>query len=80
MRLPRNISGRDLAKLLEVFGHTVTRQSGSHIRLTTKEKGERLITIPDHKELRTGTLSAIFGDIAEHLDLTKEGLILRLFR
>ncbi len=30
MRLPRDISGRELAKLLKVFGYQITRQIGSH--------------------------------------------------
>ncbi len=36
MKLPRDISGEELAKLLKKFGYEITRQTGSHIRLTTK--------------------------------------------
>ncbi len=36
MRLPRDISGTGLAKLLGRYGYCVTRQTGSHIRLTTQ--------------------------------------------
>jgi predicted RNA binding protein YcfA (HicA-like mRNA interferase family) len=32
MRLPRDVSGRDLATALGKFGYKVTRQTGSHIR------------------------------------------------
>jgi hypothetical protein len=35
MRLPRDLSGRDLLKALERDGYGVTRQTGSHLRLTT---------------------------------------------
>lgn len=35
MRLPRDISGRQLGKLLESRGYAITRQRGSHMRLTT---------------------------------------------
>jgi len=40
MRLPRDLSGDDLAKILKVFGYQITRQTGSHMRLTTLEGGE----------------------------------------
>ena len=35
MRLPRDVSGTDLAKVLQAYGYRVTRQTGSHMRLTT---------------------------------------------
>jgi len=38
-RLPRDVSGAELASLLEIFGYVVTRQKGSHLRLTTQEGG-----------------------------------------
>lgn len=37
MRLPRDLSGRELAKLLEKLGYRATRQKGSHVRLTTTQ-------------------------------------------
>jgi predicted RNA binding protein YcfA (HicA-like mRNA interferase family) len=46
MRLPRDLSGQQLVQLLRRFGYEVTRQSGSHVRLTTFEKGEHHITVP----------------------------------
>ena len=44
MRLPRDLSGRDLAKALAKLGYKTTRQTGSHIRLTTQQHGEHHIT------------------------------------
>ncbi len=62
MKLPRDIGGEELAKLLVKYGYYVTRQTGSHMRLSTKYKGtEHHITIPGHKPLKTGTLSGIIG-------------------
>lgn len=58
MKLPRDIGGQELAKLLGKYGYSVTRQTGSHIRLTTLENGEHHITIPAHPVLRIGTLNA----------------------
>jgi len=80
MRLPRDVSGEDLARKLSQFGYQVTRQTGSHLRLTTVERGEHHITIPRHPELRVGTLSSILNDVAEHLQLTREDLVNELFR
>ena len=64
MKLPRDISGDDLSKALRKFGYTVTRQSGSHLRLTTSEAGEHHITIPRHNPLKLGTFAGILHDVA----------------
>jgi len=79
MRLPRNLSGEDLAKELKVLGYEITRQTGSHMRLTTTQNGQQHITIPAHNPLRTGTLSAILSDVAEHFKLDRQELLLKLF-
>ena len=75
MRLPRDVSGSELAKKLENYGYRVSRQTGSHLRLTTTVKGEHHITIPQHKDLRVGLLGSILSDIADHLGITREELI-----
>ena len=79
MRLPRDVSGDDLAKALAELGYRMTRQTGSHVRLTTFEGGEHHVTIPRHANLRVGTLAGILGDIAQHFGLTREVLAERLF-
>ena len=79
MRLPRDLSGDDLAKALRAFGYQVTRQTGSHLRLTTSERGEHHVTIPRHQPLRVGTLAAILADVADHFELSREELVARLF-
>jgi predicted RNA binding protein YcfA (HicA-like mRNA interferase family) len=78
-RLPRDVSGPELAKLLETFGYAVTRQKGSHLRLTTQHGGEHHITLPNHEALRTGTLNSILKDVAEHAGLTRDALVEQLF-
>jgi len=45
MKLPRELSGDELAKKLSIFGYHITRQTGSHLRLTTTERGEHHVTI-----------------------------------
>ena len=79
MKLPRDLSGRELTKALQVFGYRVTRQTGSHIRLTTTERGEHNITIPDHDPLRVGTLAGILGDVADHFGITRDEVVKRVF-
>ena len=79
MRLPRDISGRQLAKRLASLGYSVTRQKGSHMRLTTTQNGENHITIPDHDPLRIGTLRSILTDVASHFGMTRDELTEQVF-
>jgi predicted RNA binding protein YcfA (HicA-like mRNA interferase family) len=37
MKLPRDLSGAELAKALAQLGYRVTRQTGSHLRLTVDQ-------------------------------------------
>jgi predicted RNA binding protein YcfA (HicA-like mRNA interferase family) len=78
MKLPRDLTGLQLVKNLEVLGYQVSRQTGSHIRITTLQSGEHHLTVPAHNPLKTGTLSAILNDIAQHFNLTREELLSRL--
>ncbi len=79
MRLPRDLSGADLAHALKTFGYRITRQTGSHLRLTTSEHGEHHLTIPQHDALRIGTLSGVLADVAVHFELSRDELAERLF-
>jgi predicted RNA binding protein YcfA (HicA-like mRNA interferase family) len=79
MRLPRDLSGDELAILLRRYGYEVTRQTGSHMRLTTTHEGEHHLTIPGHASLRVGTLSAVLGDVAQHLGISRQALLETLF-
>lgn len=79
VRLPRDISGADLARALGAFGYIVTRQSGSHMRLTTERGGEHHVTIPAHAQLRVGTLSAILGEVGRHFGIERSDVVARLF-
>ena len=79
MRLPRHLSGRELAHPLLQFGYEVTRQKGSHLRLTTMRSGEHHVTVPDHAALRAGTLNAVLSDVAAHAGLSRDQVLQRLF-
>ena len=74
MRLPRDVSGPALAAALAEFGYRVTRQTGSHMRLTTTERGEHHVTMPVfvrslsvHEELcGSGTACSSHDDCPSH--------------
>ncbi len=79
MRLPRGLSGDDLARALRRLGYEPTRQTGSHLRLTTQREGEHHITIPRHGPLSVGTLSAVLAEVSKHYRLSREELSRLLF-
>jgi len=78
MKLPRAVSGDALAKALKALGYQITRQTGSHMRLTTTESGEHHVTIPRHDPLRIGTFASILDDVAAHFSLSRDELLDRI--
>ena len=79
MKLPRDISSKELILALKKYGYEVTRQKGSHIRLVTFWQGEHHITVPNHNPIKLGTLSGIINDVAIHFNKTKAEIINELF-
>jgi len=79
VKLPRDVSGLELANKLSVLGYEVTRQNGSHIRLTTQQNGQHHITVPQHDPLKVGTFSAILNDVAKHFLISRDELLQQLF-
>lgn len=77
MRLPRDLSSRDLIRGLERLGYEVSRQQGSHIRLTLASTGKHL-TIPAHDPLKVGTLAAILREVAAQVELPEDEVVARL--
>jgi predicted RNA binding protein YcfA (HicA-like mRNA interferase family) len=81
LKLPRDVSGPRLVKALNRLGYRVTRQTGSHIRLTRSgEGGEHHLTVPNHDPLKPGTLNSILHDVATHAGLERNALLERLFK
>jgi predicted RNA binding protein YcfA (HicA-like mRNA interferase family) len=73
MKTPRNLSAQSFLKILNTYGYQITRQKGSHIRLTkTSAKGEHRVTVPNHDPLKLGTLASIINDVVAHLGIDKE--------
>ena len=60
-KLPRGLSGREVADALGKSGFRMTRQKGSHIVMRRDHPAAR-VTIPDHREVRVGTLAQILRD------------------
>ena len=79
MKLPRDLSGAELAKALAKVGYRVTRQTGSHMRLSASQPQEHHVTIPAHDPLKVGTLAAILGEVAANLGLDRDELLRQLF-
>jgi len=75
VRLPRDIDGPRLVKALGILGYEVSRQKGSHIRVTTQRDGENHEVIPYHQPIKTGTLSSILKRISAHHGLTMNQLL-----
>lgn len=80
MKLPRDISGDELASLLRPYGYRLTRQTGSHLRLASTARGRpHHLTIPAHRALKVGTLSSILADVASYLEVERGQLLDELF-
>lgn len=79
MKLPRDISGRDLIQVLcKHFGYRPVNQVGSHVMLETLEPRQHRIAIPDHSSLRVGTLNGILRAVAEAKQTTREEIVRKL--
>ena len=80
MKLPRDLSGQEFAKLLRRYEYEITRQVGSHIRLTSTVHGsQHHVTVPAHKELRVGTLVKILSEVADYLKISRDDVERELF-
>ena len=75
MRIPRDTSAPELIKALRCLGYALTRQTGSHIRITTIQNGQHHETIPNHAPIKVGTLNGILKSIAEHHRISVEKLL-----
>lgn len=78
MKTPRDLGGLELAKALRVLGYAVTRQHGSHLRVTTQLGGEHHEVIPNHSPIKIGTLKSILRNVAAHHRFTVAELLGKL--
>ncbi len=76
MKLPRNLNGRDLARLLRrTWGYEQVHQTGSHIILQTEDPSHHRLAVPDHKALRVGTLNGILRAVSRHKGVSREDIL-----
>ncbi len=76
MKLPRDLSGANLIKLLcKKFGYKIFHQVGSHVIIDTDSPTHQRIAIPNHSFLRIGTLNSILRAVSEHKAIAKENIL-----
>jgi len=76
MKLPRDMGGRELVKVLvHHWGYRQVNQVGSHIILQTEQPEHHRLSVPDHRALRIGTLNGILRAVAEAKRVTREDII-----
>ena len=76
MKLPRDLSGKDLAACLcRAWDYEQVHQVGSHIILQTQTPSPHRIAIPSHDFLRIGTLNAILRDVARHKVTDRQAIL-----
>ena len=75
-RIPRDVSGQSLVKLLGRYGYKITRQTGSHMRLSSQVHGkEHHLTIPNHDYVKIGTLNNILNELAQSVGKSKDEIV-----
>jgi predicted RNA binding protein YcfA (HicA-like mRNA interferase family) len=52
----RDVSGAEAVRALERLGFSISRQTGSHVRMV---QGNHRVTVPMHRNLVVGTLQSI---------------------
>jgi|UniRef100_UPI00378461C0 predicted RNA binding protein YcfA (HicA-like mRNA interferase family) len=75
MKLPRDLTGEDLLRGLRRIGYVLDRQAGSHMIAKCAFPRPHSVTVPNHKPLKIGTLSAILHEIGLQRDLSVEALL-----
>jgi len=79
VKLPRELSGRELARVLCArWAYRQVNQVGSHIILQTETPQHHRLSVPDHKPLRIGTLNAILRQVAAAKVVTREDILATL--
>ncbi len=54
------LSGAEVCRILEAHGFREVRRRGSHVVMQKEEDGSTVtVPVPDHRELRIGTLASI---------------------
>ena len=79
MKLPRDLSGAELVKVLvRDFGYRKINQEGSHMIIQTDSPQPNRLSVPNHSPLRTGTLNAILRAVAKAKGIDKADVLSKL--
>ncbi len=66
----KRMSGPEVIAVFRSFGFAVHAQRGSHVKLRRVSKEQQqTLTIPNHRELDTGTLRAILRQAGRYISL-----------
>jgi predicted RNA binding protein YcfA (HicA-like mRNA interferase family) len=76
MKVPRDLSGAQLAKVLcRDWDYRNVHQEGSHIILQTEMPGHQRLSVPNHNPLRIGTLNGTLRAVAAHKGVDRQALL-----
>lgn len=76
MKLPRDLSGRELiAALCRGWEYVKVNQVGDHVVSQTQTPFPHRIAIPDHKTLRVGTLNSILRSVSRHKGVDRQAIL-----
>jgi hypothetical protein len=76
VKLPRELNGRDLARVLCArWAYRRVNQVGSHIVvLQTETPQHHRLSVPDHRPLRIGSLNAMLRQVAAAKGVAREDI------
>ncbi len=65
----KKLSGHEVVSLFQQFGFFILSQRGSHIKLRRiNQAGQKeTLTVPNHRQLDTGTCHAVFRQACRYL-------------
>jgi predicted RNA binding protein YcfA (HicA-like mRNA interferase family) len=76
MKLPRDLSGADLVRhLCRHYDYRQVNQEGSHVILETNVPRQHRLSVPNHANLRVGTLNAMVRAVAGVKGVDKDGIL-----
>ena len=79
MKLPRDVDGATLARALcRRFGYRIVHQVGSHMILQCETPRHRRVAIPNHSNLRLGTLNAILRAVEKAVEVERAEILAAL--
>ena len=78
MKLPRDLNGTELVRLLcKHYGYQQVHQVGSHVILQTESPAHHRLAVPNHNPIRIGTLNAILNAVSKIHSVSKETILSR---